>query len=65
MTITAQRSMKLAQNAIDDAEDNLARTPSESTFTRHTKSIHAVIKEIILGFICVLQLYLTIKLTKG
>ena len=60
--ISAQPSTDFVEQVVTEHE--LSRTPSESTFTRHTKSIHAIIKEIILGLICVLQLYLTLKLSK-
>ena len=62
MPISSQVSV---ENVVTEFETNeISRTPSESTFTRHTKSIHAIIKEVILGFICILQLYLTLKLSK-
>ena len=60
--ISAQPSADFVEPVITEPE--LSRTPSESTFTRHTKSVHAIIKEIIMGIICVLQIYLAFKLTK-
>lgn len=41
----------------------MPQSASESTFTRHSKSIHAIIKEIMLGIITMLQLYLTFKIS--
>ena len=53
------------QPSIEQVEiETFNRSQSESTFTRHTKSIHAIIKEVMLGLICMLQLYLTLKLSK-
>ena len=53
------------QPSVDQVDlDGFNRSQSESTFTRRTKSIHAIIKEVILGLICMLQLYLTLKLSK-
>ena len=59
--ITQQTSKDLAE-AIESIE--LQRTQSESTFTKHTNKVHAIIKEVILGVIAILQIYLTLKLTK-
>ena len=63
--ISAQASMDIVDHVVADIEPiDLTRTPSESTFTRHTKVIHSIIKEVILGVIAVLQLYLTFRLSK-
>ena len=44
---------------------DLTRTETQSTFTRHTNTIRKLVKEIMLGVITILQLYLTIKLSKS
>ena len=62
--ISAQPSIDQVVEVISEVDNELQRTPSESTFTRHTKSVHAIIKEIMLGLIMLLQLYLTFKLSK-
>ncbi len=63
--ISAQPSIDLATQTISEVEDPpLSRTPSESTFTRHTRSINSIIKEVLLGILCILQFYLTYKLSK-
>ena len=63
--ISAQASMDMVDQVVADIEPiDLTRTPSESTFTRHTKVIHSLIKEFILGIIAILQLYLSFKLTQ-
>ena len=62
--ISAQPSLEQVIEKFEEDDNELQRTPSESTFTRHTKSVHAIIKEVILGVICILQLYLTLKLSK-
>ena len=62
--ITKQNSMDIEKQIEQIEEIELQRTPSESTFTRRTNSVHAIIKELILGIICILQLYTTIKLSK-
>ena len=59
--ITSQNSSDFV-GEIDNVD--MGRTQSESSFTRHTRSIHTIIKEVILGIICLFQLYLTIKITK-
>ena len=63
--ISAQPSMDLVDQVVTEIDPiDLTRTPSESTFTRHSKVIHSIIKEIILGIIAILQLYLTFRLTQ-
>ena len=62
--ISAQPSVDQVVEVISEVDNELQRTPSESTFTRHTKSVHAIIKEVILGLIMILQLYLTLKISK-
>lgn len=62
--ISAQQSIDNVVEVISEVDNELARTPSESTFTRHTKSVHAIIKEVILALIMILQFYLTFKLSK-
>ena len=68
--ISAQASIDTLQKEIEsmatqDIEaPDMSRTPSESTFTRHTRSVNAIIKEVLLGIMCVLQLYMTFKLSK-
>ena len=62
--ISAQASLDMVDQVVTEIEPiDLSRTPSESTFTRHTKVIHSIIKEIFLGIIALLQLYLTFKLS--
>lgn len=39
----------------------LSRTSSESTFTRRTNKIHSIIKEILMGIICILQMWMLLK----
>ena len=61
--ISAQPSGDFIESVVTEPVE-LPRTPSESTFTRHTKSVHAIIKEVIMGIIYVLQIYVAFKLTK-
>lgn len=49
------------ENNEEPEELVLSRTNSESTFTRHSKRVHAIIKEILIGIICMLQIYMIIK----
>ena len=57
--ITPQKSL---EEMVEEIE--MQRTQSESTFTKHTKSINAIIKEVLLGLILIIQLYQTYKLSK-
>ena len=68
--ISAQTSLDALQKEIESLQTpdveapDMSRTPSESTFTRHTRSVNAIIKEVLLGIMCLLQLYMTFKLSK-
>lgn len=61
MSITKQISDLTKENTLNDIieeqdspAENLERTSSVSTFTRHTNKVHAIIKEILMGLIIVI-----------
>lgn len=69
-TISAQQSTDLHKiieeldSSASRERDLMQRTPSESTFTRHSNKIHAIIKEILMVIMCILQTYMLMKLNK-
>lgn len=75
--ISAQPSKDLVdfvKDSIEDRRDDLGErrqsceelrmSTSASTFTRHTRSIRSIIKDIILGIITIMEVYVLIRISK-
>lgn len=59
--VTAQTSLDNLDNVFKETEERLERTSSESTFTKHTNKIHALIKELLMGVIIIIQMVILFK----
>lgn len=46
------------------SNEELRMSTSASTFTRHTRSIRSIIKDIILGIIAIMEVYVLIRISK-